>query len=74
MGLCGGFGHFCLIRAFREAPASTVAPFSYTGLVWSTLLGYIVFSDLPDMYVLCGAALIIGSGIYIFHREKVRGG
>lgn len=71
LGLAGGIGHLCLIRAFRSAPASVVAPFSYTSLIWATLFGYILFSDLPDRWTLIGACLIIISGLYILHRERV---
>jgi len=71
LGLAGGVGHLCLIRAFQSAPASVVAPFSYSSLIWATLYGYILFSDLPDRWTLIGASLIIGSGLYIFHRERV---
>jgi drug/metabolite transporter (DMT)-like permease len=69
-GIAGGIGHLCLIRALRHAPASVVAPFSYSSLLWATLFGYLLFSNLPDAWTLCGAALIISSGLYIFHREQ----
>lgn len=68
-GIAGGIGHLCLIRAFRSAPASVVAPFSYSSLLWATLFGFVLFGDLPGVWTLGGAALIIGSGLYIFHRE-----
>ena len=68
-GIFGGIGHLCLIRAFRCAPASVVAPFSYSSLLWATLFGFVLFGDLPDGWTLAGATLIIGSGLYIFHRE-----
>jgi drug/metabolite transporter (DMT)-like permease len=71
LGVTGGIGHLCLIRAFRSAPASVVAPFSYSSLVWATLFGYVLFSDLPDRWTLIGAGLIISSGLYILHRERV---
>ena len=69
-GVAGGIGHLCLIRAFRQAPASVVAPFSYSSLLWATVFGYLLFGDLPDAWTLSGAALIIASGLYIFHREQ----
>ncbi len=73
LGIAGGLGHLCLIRAFRSAPASLVAPFGYTSLLWATLFGYALFSELPDRWTLTGAALIIGSGLLIFYREhKIR--
>jgi drug/metabolite transporter (DMT)-like permease len=70
VGLLGCVSHFCLIRAFRHAPASLVVPFSYSALLWATLLGYVVFKSLPDHWTLLGALLIISSGLYIFYRES----
>lgn len=69
-GTLGCISHFCLIRAFRAAPASAVVPFSYTSLIWATVYGYILFNNLPDRYTLMGASIIISSGIYIFYRES----
>lgn len=69
-GIAGGIGHLCLIRALRHAPASVVAPFSYSSLLWATVFGFVLFGDLPDVWTLSGAALIICSGLYIFHREQ----
>lgn len=71
-GLAGGLGHLFLIQAFRSAPASVVAPFSYSSLVWAILFGFVIWADLPDLWTIIGAALIIGSGLYIFHRERTR--
>lgn len=68
-GIAGGIGHLCLIRAFQNAPVSVVAPFSYSSLLWATLFGFALFGDLPGLWTLSGAALIICSGLYIFHRE-----
>ena len=70
-GVAGGLGHLFLIRAFRAAPASVVAPFSYSSLIWATLFGFVIWGDWPDLWTWGGAALIIGSGLYIFHRERV---
>jgi drug/metabolite transporter (DMT)-like permease len=71
MGSFGGFGHFLLIRAFRDAPASVLAPFSYSQLVYSTCLGYLVFGDFPDIWTLVGMAVIVASGIYVGYRESL---
>jgi drug/metabolite transporter (DMT)-like permease len=68
-GAMGALGHLCLIRAFRLAPASVLAPFSYSSLVWATLFGLLIWGDWPDFWTWTGAALIVGSGLYIFHRE-----
>jgi len=70
VGVCGGIGHLCLIRAFRAAPASVVAPFTYAGLIWATLFGFVFFAELPGIWTYLGAALIIAAGLYIFHRER----
>jgi drug/metabolite transporter (DMT)-like permease len=69
-GVAGGLGHLFLIRAFRSAPASVVAPFSYSSLVWATIFGFVIWGDWPDLWTWAGAALIIGSGLYIFSRER----
>ena len=71
-GVAGGLGHYCLIHALKAAPASVVAPFSYSSLVWATLFGLVIWGDWPDRWTWAGATLIIGSGLYIFHRERVR--
>jgi drug/metabolite transporter (DMT)-like permease len=71
-GIAGGLGHFCLIRALQLAPASVVAPFSYSSLIWATVFGFVIWHDWPDFWTWVGAAIIIGSGLYIFHREHSR--
>jgi len=72
VGLLGALSHFCLIRAFRIAPASSVVPFSYSSLLWATLFGFLLFGALPDRWSLLGAALMVASGLYIYHREQLR--
>lgn len=69
-GFLGGVGHLFLIQAFRRAPASVVAPFSYSSLIWAALFGWLFFAEWPEYWTWLGAALIIGSGLYIFHRER----
>ncbi|MBL8700382.1 MAG: DMT family transporter [Alphaproteobacteria bacterium] len=70
MGVFGTVGHWCLIQAYRYAEASSLAPFLYASLPWVTLLGWIVFGDLPDRWTVVGAAIVIASGIYVFYRER----
>ncbi len=70
MGTCGAVGHFTLIKAFQSAPPSALMPFSYSGLIWATLFGYLVFANLPDGYTILGALIITASGFYIFRREQ----
>jgi drug/metabolite transporter (DMT)-like permease len=71
MGLWGGIGHYLVILAYRQAPASTLAPFIYLGLITHTAAGYLVFGQFPDTWTLAGAAIVIASGIYLVHRERV---
>jgi drug/metabolite transporter (DMT)-like permease len=73
-GVLAGAGHYCIINAFKRAPASVLAPFTFTQLIWATALGYLIFGDLPDGATLLGALVIIGSGLYVFYREGVRRG
>ena len=70
IGLLGIGAHFTLIKAFEAAPAATVTPFNYLGLLWATIFGFVFFSDLPDGWTLLGAAIIVASGFYIFRREQ----
>lgn len=71
-GVFGGIGHWMLIIAHRYAPASLLAPFSYSGILWMTMSGYLVFGHLPDEWTVVGAAVVIASGLYVVHRERVR--
>ena len=71
-GVFGAVGHFALIKAMQHASASTISPFTNTGLIWAVLLGLIVFGDFPDVWTFAGAAIIVGSGLYIWHRERMK--
>ena len=70
VGLLGGVGQFALIKAFEAAPAATVAPFAYTSLVWAAVLGFAVFDDLPDMWTVIGAAVVVASGLYLQRSRR----
>ena len=70
LGAFGGMGHYLFIHAYRLAPASSVAPFLYVQLLTMVAFGFAVFGDVPDMWTLIGAAVIIASGIYLLHRER----
>jgi drug/metabolite transporter (DMT)-like permease len=65
-------GHYMLIVAHRYAPASLLSSFVYSQLVGVVILGYVVFGDVPDAYTLTGAAIVVSSGLYILHRERIR--
>lgn len=73
LGAFGGLGHYLFILAYRRAPASTVTPFLYAQLLSMVALGYIVFGDVPDQWTLLGSAVIIASGLYLVHRERMHG-
>lgn len=60
------------VSAFRNVDVSVVAPFRYTLLVWGVVAGYLVFNEIPDGWSLFGSSLIVGSGLYTLHRERVR--
>jgi len=70
LGAFGGMGHYLFIHAYRLAPASSVAPFLYVQLLTMVAFGFAVFGDVPDVWTLIGAAVIIASGIYLLHRER----
>jgi drug/metabolite transporter (DMT)-like permease len=70
LGILGGTGHYLFIHAYRLAPASSVAPFLYVQILTMVAFGFAVFGDVPDMWTLVGAAVIIASGIYLLHRER----
>ena len=70
LGVVGSLGHYILILAFRATTASTLQPFHYVVLIWATMIGYLVFGDLPDMWTVLGAVIIAASGMYAFYRER----
>lgn len=72
LGICGGVGHFLMIRALQLAPVSLIAPFGYSAMIWSLLFGWLVFSQFPDRISLVGIAIVVGSGLYVAYRESVR--
>ncbi len=72
--MLSGAAHFCIIKAFETAPAATVAPFIYSTLIWATLSGYIFFADLPDIWTVVAATVIVGSGLYITFQERLQRG
>ncbi|MEM9011633.1 MAG: DMT family transporter [Pseudomonadota bacterium] len=69
-GIVGGFGHFLLILALSRTEASSIAPFTYVGLVFATIFAWIFFDELPGPPTFVGAAIIIGAGLYVWYRER----
>ena len=72
IGVASTAGQWIVVLAFRYADASVLAPFSYTQLVWVSILGFIIFGELPDIWTVTGAAFIVASGLYTAHRERIR--
>lgn len=72
IGAISSVAQWLIVLAYRLAPASTLAPFSYVQLISSGLLGLVLFGALPDRWTLLGAAIVAASGLYTAHRERVR--
>jgi drug/metabolite transporter (DMT)-like permease len=65
LGVIGAVGHYMVARALTNAPANIIAPFQYVQLIGSVTVGYVFFGDFPDVLTWVGAAIIVGSGLYI---------
>ena len=72
LGAMAAIGHYFLTVAYRLAPAAVVAPFNYVQLLGAAILGYLVFENFPDFWTWVGAAVIVCSGLYIGHQERLR--
>jgi len=70
IGALGSGGHYLLICGHRLAPASTLAPFIYTQMVWTTTLGFLVFGQVPHRWTIIGGLVVIASGLYLLNRER----
>lgn len=70
LAVTAALGHFLLIKALEFAPASLLQPFNFTLLVFASTVGYFAFGDVPDVWTVAGAIVIVGSGIYTVHRER----
>ena len=68
-GVLIAIAHTLMIEAFRRGEAALVAPFKYSSLLWGTLIGYLMFHDLPDRWTIVGALIIVVAGLYVLHRE-----
>jgi drug/metabolite transporter (DMT)-like permease len=71
ISLIGAAAHYALIKALDYAEAGAVQPYSYTLLVWATLLGWLVFGDIPDNWTILGAAIVVLSGLYTWHHDRI---
>lgn len=72
LGVLAMLAHLSMSRAVKLADAATVAPFQYTLLLWAIFFGWLFFDDLPGVFILTGAAIIVGAGLFIFFRERRR--
>ena len=72
VGLFGAIGQFLILGAYAKAKAITLAPISYTHIIWATLFGYFFFSSIPEIQTCLGAILIVGSGIYTFNKIEYK--
>jgi drug/metabolite transporter (DMT)-like permease len=72
IGVASSAGQWIVVLAFRYADASVLAPFSYTQLLWVSFLGFLIFGEVPDVWTVSGAAIIVASGLYTAHREHIR--
>jgi S-adenosylmethionine uptake transporter len=72
VGLLAAVGHLVITSAFKHADASVLAPFQYSELITAALLGWFLFGDIPLSTTWLGASILVASGLYIFHRERLR--
>ena len=72
IGVMAGVGHYFLTIAYSQAPAAVIAPFNYVQLIGAAVLGYLVFDNIPDFWTWVGAAVIVCSGLYLGHAERLR--
>ncbi len=74
LGIAGALGQYFITEAFRRAPPPVVAPLEYTALAWGMLFDWVIWMTAPSARMLAGAGVIIASGLYVFHRERMRPG
>lgn len=70
LGALSGYGHLLVVRAFRLAPVSILAPFQYFEIISATILGFLLFGDFPTPSKWLGVVIIVGSGLFIIWRER----
>jgi S-adenosylmethionine uptake transporter len=70
LGVIGTIAHLFVVNAFKRAPASLLAPFQYLEIISASLLGFLIFGDFPDPLTWVGITIIVGSGLYVLHRER----
>ena len=73
VGVTGGLGQIFLTLSYRYADTSLIAPFDYFSMIWAVIIGYLVFADLPSVYVIIGGSIVVASGIFVIWREQKLG-
>ena len=68
-GLCSAIAWFGIIGGYRRAPPAMLAPFEYTALIGAATAGYLIWDEIPDLWVITGGLVIIASGLFIVYRE-----
>ena len=72
ISVLGSVGLLVLMGAYRVADPAVISPYEYSLLIWMVLLGYLVWGDVPSFNIAIGMVLIVGAGIYIFYRERIK--
>lgn len=70
ISVVGAVGNYAMIKALDHAEAGAIQPYNYTLLVWATLLGVVMFGDVPDGWTILGAAVVVASGLYTWHHDR----
>ena len=70
LGVVATTGHLMVVFALKRADAGLLAPFQYLEVVTASLLGYLIFQDIPKNTTILGVSIIIASGLYLIHRER----
>ena len=71
LGLTGGVALLLLTEAYRLAPASSLAPFEYSSVIWAIVIGWVIWNDFPSQVVIASSSVLVMTGLYILHRERV---
>jgi drug/metabolite transporter (DMT)-like permease len=69
-GVLNGAAHFLIIEALRFGEASVVTSYRYSALLWGAILGFVIWGDVPDLWVAAGGVLIVGSGLFLLYQER----
>jgi drug/metabolite transporter (DMT)-like permease len=69
VGCFGAAGQYCVVRGYRVGEATALIPFDYARLLFAAVIGILLFAEIPDIWTLTGAAVIVGATLYIALRE-----